>query len=210
MKVLLKDGLLVVAAETDEERASVEAWAAGVDRHAFVLKAQGSGAFRLVDIGPRSEACREPINVISLSTDPTIRLISNYAHTPFEQDGLPYASVEGFWQGLKFPVEADRRRIAELHGNEARKAAFEAQAEDTFAYQDRAIRTGTADHWDLMAQACRAKFGQHDAAREALLGTGERPLEHKVRRDSRTIPGVIMAEIWMKVRRSLRKAAEEL
>ena len=39
----------------------------------------------------------------------------------------------------------------------------------------------------------------------ALLGTGERPLVHVTRRDSRTIPGIVMADIWMKVRRGLVK-----
>jgi len=36
-----------------------------------------------------------------------------------------------------------------------------------------------------------------------LLATGERPLVHHVPRDSRTIPGVIMAEIWMALRSEL-------
>lgn len=56
-----------------------------------------------------------------------------------------------------------------------------------------------------MAKACRAKFTQHEAARQALLGTGERPLIHRLPRgrDSRTIPGLIMADIWMKLRTRL-------
>ena len=41
-----------------------------------------------------------------------------------------------------------------------------------------------------------------------LLGTGIRPLVHLVRPDSRTIPGVVMADIWMKLRAELRRAAE--
>jgi predicted NAD-dependent protein-ADP-ribosyltransferase YbiA (DUF1768 family) len=55
-----------------------------------------------------------------------------------------------------------------------------------------------------MRRACRAKFAQNEHAREALLATGERPLVHQVPRDSRTIPGVIMAEIWMALRSELR------
>ena len=38
------------------------------------------------------------------------------------------------------------------------------------------------------------------SAREALLSTGKRPLVHKVLPDSKTIPGAIMAEIWMEIR----------
>ncbi|MEY4566398.1 MAG: hypothetical protein RLY14_1368, partial [Planctomycetota bacterium] len=33
--------------------------------------------------------------------------------------------------------------------------------------------------------------------------TGKRPLTHITNKDSRNIPGVIMAEIWMKIRREL-------
>jgi predicted NAD-dependent protein-ADP-ribosyltransferase YbiA (DUF1768 family) len=56
-----------------------------------------------------------------------------------------------------------------------------------------------------MHRACWAKFSTHAEAQAALLATGERPLVHRLRRDSRTIPGVIMAEIWMKIRRRLRE-----
>ncbi len=153
MKVRLKDKLLIISAETDEEKLSVQSWAASMDGHAFVLIAQDAQTFRLTDIGPRGEACREPINVTSLSPDPEIRLISNFAHTPFELDGLPYASVEGFWQGLKFPKETDRKRIAGLYGQEARKAGSDSLEASTILYMGQSIPIGTAVHWQLMSLA---------------------------------------------------------
>jgi hypothetical protein len=58
-----------------------------------------------------------------------------------------------------------------------------------------------------MAAACRAKFEQNEAARRALLATGTRPLEHRVKPDSRTIPGAIMAQIWMRIRDDLQQRA---
>ncbi len=64
-------------------------------------------------------------------------------------------------------------------------------------------------HWQLMRRASFAKFEQNEAPREALLATRGRPLTHKVRRDSRSIPGVIMASIWMEVRKSLSGGEEE-
>ena len=42
------------------------------------------------------------------------------------------------------------------------------------------------------------------AARAALLATGTRPLEHKVKVDSRTIPGIVMADIWTRIRKDMR------
>ncbi|HEV7240523.1 MAG TPA: NADAR family protein [Thermoanaerobaculia bacterium] len=203
MKVRLKLNLIVVTAESDEERETVVGWGREVDGHVFALKLQDAQTFRLTALGPRAEACREPINVTSRSTDPATQLISNFAHAPFELDGQHYGSVEAFWQGLKFPEEARRREIAPLHGEAARQAGFDAPESATVDYRGRTIRVGTADHWRLMSFACWAKFNQHEAARQALLGTGERPLMHKTRRDSRNIPGVVMADIWMKVRRGL-------
>lgn len=203
MKVRLKPKLIVITAESAEELQEVAAWAEAVDGHVFALKLQDGQTFRLTDLGGRAEACREPINVTSRSPDLAVRLISNFAQTPFELDGRSYGSVEAFWQGLKFPEEARRREIAPLHGGQARRAGIGAPECAAIVYCGRTVRVGTADHWQLMASACGAKFRQHEAARQALLGTGQRPLIHKTRRDSRNIPAVVMADIWMKVRQHL-------
>ncbi|MGZ5926772.1 MAG: NADAR family protein [Rhizomicrobium sp.] len=154
----------------------------------------------LYDLGPRENACAEPINVTYDGAE-RWRPISNLAHTPFELDGRPYASVEGFWQGLKFASPDDRARIASLWGAQAKAAGRDAPAIEQFVYEGRSYDVGRSRHWRLMARACRAKFSQNAQARAALEATGDRPLTHHVRNDSLTIPGVIMADIWMRVRR---------
>jgi hypothetical protein len=205
MKTLLKKKLVVVVAEADEERRQLEAWIAECDDHVFGLRRQSDGSFRFIDLGPRPEACREPINIISRAPDPEIRILSNFAHTPFVLDGANYASVEAFWQGLKHPEASRRAEIAELHGARAKQAGASAPAADEIDYRGQRVRVGTVDHWRLMALACRAKFTQHDAASAALLATGSRPLTQVVRRDSRTIPGVVMGSIWMQIRAEIAK-----
>jgi len=60
-----------------------------------------------------------------------------------------------------------------------------------------------------MEKACRAKFTQNAEAAAALLATGDRPLTHVVRRDSKTIPGVVMAAIWMRIRKELKNPAAQ-
>jgi predicted NAD-dependent protein-ADP-ribosyltransferase YbiA (DUF1768 family) len=207
MRVILKNGLLEVSPETDDERQLVQSWASTMDGHAFVMTRQEEQILRMADLGLRSVACREPVNVTFTCSDPQIRLISNLAHTPFELDSVSYASVEGFWQGLKFPAQWRRREIASLHGKEAKRAGRGAEESNTIVYFDQAIRVGTFAHWQLMSRACAAKFTQHEEAKNALLSTVGRPLTHITRRDSRTIPGVIMAEIWMRVRRRLVEMA---
>jgi len=200
MKVRLKDELMIVTAVTPDERDELGQWAAQADGHVFALVRQPDGqTVRLTDLGPRAQACREPINVTSNSPDP-IALISNFAHTPFELDGQRYASVEGFWQSLKSDDRTRRVETAALYGHRARAAGVDVAYQDTLQYQGRVVRVGTVDHWALMAAACEAKFDQDSAARTALVTTGARPLTHRTRKDSRTIPGVVMADIWMKIR----------
>jgi predicted NAD-dependent protein-ADP-ribosyltransferase YbiA (DUF1768 family) len=203
MIVRPRDGMLIV---TPEQGETLGDW---LDAHAgqvFRLQAIKGGSALLQAIGPEAEACRSPINITSQTPEP-LRLISNFAHTPFGFDDKSYASIEGFWQGLKFPDEADRRRLALLHGSEARDAGYHAPESDTLMYDGENVRVGTYAHWRLMEKACRAKFAQHAAAREALLSTRNRPLVHQVRRDSRKIPGVIMAAIWMRIRERLLRGA---
>lgn len=200
MRVTFKDGVLVMVPETDAEREAFAAWRSAKAGHVFALTG-ADGA--LHDIGLRADACREPININAKAPKP-LDLISNFAATPFELDGEAYASIEGFWQGLKFSDLTERRRVAALSGPEAKDAGGRAPASDLIVYGDELIRAGTWDHWQLMERACRAKFGQQEGARAALLSTGERPLMHQMRRDSRTIPGVVVAQIWMRIRETLR------
>jgi predicted NAD-dependent protein-ADP-ribosyltransferase YbiA (DUF1768 family) len=151
-----------------------------------------------------------PINVMSTNEDPDIRLISNLAEAPFELDGQVYASVEAFWQGLKWPDSTKRASIATEFGLDAMRAGRGAPKPDNpndrrvLTYRSLEVEAGTWQHWRLMERACQAKFEQDEKAREALLSTGDRLLVHRPGKDSRNIPGTIMAEIWMNIRNDLR------
>ena len=207
MRVIQKPDLIVLAPETDAERAALSAWkVAAVNRVFCVLDQTGDGAV-LSELGRREIACREPINVTSRHPDPEIRLIGNFAETPFELDGAMYRTVEGFWQGLKFASAVRRREFAEMSGREAKAAGKDQPYKAVVRYEKRDVVVGTWEHWQLMRRACAAKFRQHAAARAALVSTLPRPLVHTMRRDSRTIPGAIMAEIWMSLRAELLNAA---
>lgn len=204
MRAVVKDHILVLIPETEEETAALSAWTAGRDGHVLHAAVPQSGALELRDLGPEADACREPINIISDSPDPAIRPIGNFATAPFELDGQRYMSVESFWQGLKFASPADRRRLAGYEGPRARAEGDTQGYGASVSYGGEEIPVGTWRHWRLMEQACRAKFTQNAEARAALLATGERPLQHIVHRDSKAIPGVVMADIWTRIRAALR------
>jgi predicted NAD-dependent protein-ADP-ribosyltransferase YbiA (DUF1768 family) len=171
--------------------------------HAAVIEVRSDVCIVLEDLGPREEACREPIN-ITQNADKRYVAISNLFPARFILDGEIYGSIEGFWQSLKCDSPQRRREVAELSGVKAKKAAGKSAHSATFEYKGETIATGTHAHWALMERACTAKFEQDSRARRALLATGNRPLTHIVRGDSRTIPGVIMAAIWMRIRKRIQ------
>jgi hypothetical protein len=205
MRALLKKSVLVFVASEPEESASFDALLAQRRGHVFELVGNNDEALVFRDLGPRSDACREPINIGSRVENPQHAIISNFAATPFVLDDFPYASVEGFWQSLRFPNASDRRRIAELSGGTAKRAGDALPWGVTVCYEGETIAVGRPEHWKLMERACEAKFRQHAVAQAGLLSTGARPLVHRMRHDSRSIPGIIMADIWMRIRDRLRK-----
>jgi predicted NAD-dependent protein-ADP-ribosyltransferase YbiA (DUF1768 family) len=204
VKLICKKDVIGLSAETDEER-SICTLLAATDGHVFRLHSKSGRGLAFSSLGPQADACREPLN-ITRSSEARYEPISNLARTPFEFDGMRYESIEGFWQGLKFADPERRRTIAGLWGIVARKSGMSARGLSTFHYGDRTIVSGSPGHWALMRSACEAKFNQHAGARAALLGTGQRWLTHRVRKDSITIPGAVMAQIWMDIRRNLQNA----
>lgn len=204
MRVMLNDRLLILAPESAAERSALSEWKSQAVDCVFAPQSTTGDGLALSNLGSRADVCREPINVTSRHPDPAIRLISNFAETPFELDGRQYRTVEGFWQSMRWDTEAERAMVAQLTGLQAKKISHTRPFNVTTVYESETIAVGTWRHWQLMVQANRAKFEQNADAREALLSTGDRPLEHRVRKDSRSIPGVVMAEIWMRVRKELR------
>jgi predicted NAD-dependent protein-ADP-ribosyltransferase YbiA (DUF1768 family) len=199
MRVRLTTQRVVIVPDSVDDRDLIERLMVERNGHAFRAFPSG-GAAVLEPIGPYSEVYRVPINVTSRHRDPSIRLISNFAATPFELDGEEYASVEGFWQSLRVTSRSERRRIAALTGGAAKRAGEEIGAPEVVSYGGHELVWGSPEHWDLMRRACRAKFAQVEEARSALLATRPRPLVHRMRRDSRSIPGAIMAGIWIGLR----------
>lgn len=205
MKLSFQNDVIGLSAESPDEE-EICALLALADGYVFQLHASSGRGMALSMIGTEEDARRAPLNIVQ-SIAPRFAPISNLAHTPFELGGQRYASIEGFWQGLKRLDPVERRATAKLWGSEAKERGGSVDQPVEFAYEGVTIAAGSPEHWALMRAACEAKFTQHDAARIALLATGERWLTHKVRRDSRTIPGAIMADIWMCIRTRLQDEA---
>ncbi len=207
MRARLDGSRLTLEAQTPDEKTEICAWGQHLAGMVLVVAPSEHASFSLEVLGARADVCREPINVWSGAPDPAIRSIGNLATAPFMLDGEGYATVESFWQGLKFP-QAERARIAALDGHAAHEAARSRPYDATVSYRGESIPVGTWRHWRLMQRACWAKFTQSEPLRLALLATLPRPIEHCTRPDSKAIPGVVMADIWMRIRATLAAAGE--
>lgn len=124
----------------------------------------------------------EPINIVS-TAEGVEQLLSNFAHTPFEIDGIRCESVEGLLQGLKDEDPEKQLRIFGKHGFQAKRAGTKKRNRKVWDSQKVWLR-GTPvefrseEYYDLIERAIRAKFEQNEDAREALRSTGDRPLVH--------------------------------
>src|SRR5204863_4467962 len=92
MLVQLRKGHVVLR-PTDEADGELADWLSAHAGQVFRLRAK-DGAAMLHTLGPEAEARNEPLNITSRSPG-ELRLISNFAHTPFVLDGVTYASIEG-------------------------------------------------------------------------------------------------------------------
>jgi predicted NAD-dependent protein-ADP-ribosyltransferase YbiA (DUF1768 family) len=134
-------------------------------------------------------------NEVILSKRNELGLLSNFAATPFEFHGKKYASLEGFWQAMKFPENADdprakfpglerkltREQVGLLTGFDAKRAgdvssdnmkkmgitwvSFEGQR---FDYRPKT----PGEHYRLIVEATRAKVDQNPEVQRVLLATG--------------------------------------
>ncbi|MBW3545428.1 MAG: hypothetical protein KY428_07510 [Bacteroidetes bacterium] len=124
----------------------------------------------------------DPVIIAFFDGDDTGKILSNFAHTPFELDGVDYGSAEAFWQSLKTEIPLLRKQIYPLWGYEAKKAGRLVQgSSNLFTYGDALYRVGSVAHHTLLERALCAKFTQNEDARNALIATGTRPLRHMLK-----------------------------
>ena len=110
------------------------------------------------------------INIYSKGKTELGRLLSNFAHTPFEYGSYgSFASVEGFWYyyltGLK------HEHLRHLHGFKAKEAgkALRDDREDVGGLSD--------ENKEVLLEAIRCKLRQHARIRK-LMRENTLPYEH--------------------------------
>ena len=159
--------------------------------------------------------------IVSKRTD--LGILSNFAPTPFTLDGARYASVEGFWQMLKYPEGPGDERLKDpavvwphTRAEVAAMDGFEAKAAGTAAngnmrklgirwvtYQGRRMdyrEDAKGDFYALIRAAMQAKHDQNPPVAEALEKTGTLTLRPDHRQGPEATPAERYCEIWMELR----------
>ena len=146
---------------------------------------------------------------VILSKRNELGLLSNFAATPFTFHEKKYASLEGFWQMMKYPEGPDDPRakfpgIEWKHKREevAQMIAFEAKAAgdlgsknmqkmgiDWVSFESKQFPYKPAkpgEHYRLIVEAAREKVRQNPKVQEVLLATGDLVLkpDHHQERDA--------------------------
>jgi predicted NAD-dependent protein-ADP-ribosyltransferase YbiA (DUF1768 family) len=142
---------------------------------------------------------------VILSKRNELGLLSNFAPTPFTFHRKRYASLEGFWQMMKFPEGPDdprakfpgltwshtRDEVAQMTAFDAKRAGTEGEqnmkkmgiAWITFEGKQIEYRPKEpGQHYRLILEATRAKVQQNPEVRKVLLATGDlilRPDHHQ-------------------------------
>jgi predicted NAD-dependent protein-ADP-ribosyltransferase YbiA (DUF1768 family) len=165
---------------------------------------------------------------VILSKRNELGLLSNFAATPFDFKGKHYASLEGFWQMMKYPEGPDdprakfpglewkltREQVAALTGFEAKRAGPPADANmkkmgitwGTFEgkrFEYRPAEPG--DHYRLIVEATRAKVQQNPEVQKVLLATGDLILKPDHHQEANPPPAWRYYEILTQIRGDLKK-----
>ena len=164
---------------------------------------------------------------VILSKRHELGLLSNFAATPFTFRGKRYASLEGFWQMMKYPESADdpRAKSAELpwaHTREqvAQMTAFDAKRAGDLASENmkrlgitwvsfegkrmeyRPVAPG--EHYRLIVAATREKVRQNPEVQKVLLATGDLILKPDHQQEANAPAAWRYYEILTKIRDELR------
>jgi predicted NAD-dependent protein-ADP-ribosyltransferase YbiA (DUF1768 family) len=132
---------------------------------------------------------------VILSKRNELGLLSNFAATPFVYHGQRYASLEGFWQMMKYPEGADDRRASfpglnwgYTREQVAQLTSFEAKRAGTLAEENMKKMGITwvtfegkrmeykppkpGEHYRLIVEATHEKVRQNPEVKRVLLATG--------------------------------------
>ncbi len=170
----------------------------------------------------------KPKEEVILSKRNELGILSNFAATPFFYKGKPYASVEGFWQMMKYPdpeYKNDPRNKVKFPFNREQVAAMTAFEAKAAGDQASEIMKGLNIDWVTLAGKsmiyCSEKPGEHfylikDAmvkklrynyeVRRVLMATGYLKLKPDHHEEGCKAPEWKYYQLWMDIRQDIQRS----
>lgn len=165
---------------------------------------------------------------VILSKRNELGLLSNFAPTPFTFHGKRYASVEGFWQMMKYPEGANdprtnsssvtwrytREEVAQMTAFDAKRAGDLAEKNlmqlgiTWVSFEGRHMEyrpTKPGEHYQLIVAAMREKLRQNPEVKKVLLATGDLILRPDHHQEPNAPAAWRYYDIWMQIRAEIRK-----
>lgn len=169
---------------------------------------------------------------VILSKRNELGLLSNFAATPFKFHAKQYASLEGFWQMMKYPEGPDdprakfagldwkykRDEVAQLTAFDAKKAGDLASANmtkmgiDWVTFEGKQMPYRPAkpgEHYRLIVEATREKVRQNPEVQRVLLATGNLVLKPDHHQPADAAAAWRYYEILTQIRDELRHKGRE-
>jgi predicted NAD-dependent protein-ADP-ribosyltransferase YbiA (DUF1768 family) len=165
---------------------------------------------------------------VILSKRHELGLLSNFAATPFTYRGVRYASLEGFWQMMKYPEGADDPRAApgvtwaHTRAEVAQMTAFDAKRAGDLATENmKKLGIGwvsfegrrfdyrpavPGEHYRLIVAATREKVRQNPEVQRVLLATGRLVLKPDHQQEPDAPAAWRYYEILTEIRTELQQA----
>lgn len=165
---------------------------------------------------------------VILSKRNELGLLSNFAPTPFTFRGKRYASLEGFWQMMKYPEGPDdprtnstrvtwpytREQVAQMTAFAAKQAGDLAEKNlmrlgiTWVSFEGKQLEYRPAEpgeHYQLIVAAMREKLRQNPKVKKVLLATGHLILRPDHHRELQPPAAWRYEEIWMQLRAELQQ-----
>lgn len=163
-------------------------------------------------------------NEVILSKRTELGIFSNLSESKFQLDGITYASVEGLWQGMKYPDNTNDDRLKDptivwpytraqvylMSGFEAKAAGDLANANmkklgiKWITYQGEKIEynseTGKIKHYEIIFRASEQKVLQNPAIKDLLVRTGDLKFLPDHQQQPNPNPAYLYFDIYMKIR----------
>ena len=139
------------------------------------------------------------------------RQLSNFAVSPFIFDGVQCASMEGFIQALKRKNPDVQKYGCTLTGIKAKRWGagpkwWNRPLGKQLWWKGHSFPAHQSEHLEIIEQALRCKFTQHDGSKRALLATGTSKLTHSIGKESNTsLKASDFCRMLMKIRTELQQ-----